>query len=292
MTLLLLLGCQSIDLAQEWELDRLRLLAVRAEPAEPRPGDTVTFTSLGYAPGGAAYSAIWFACVAGSEMGCSFDPALLDGFDDLESMTPEEQAELFAALQAAGLIGVEPGFAPAWTVPEDALAGLTDEEALEGTSATVQVTLTTSNSVGDGPVEGESELVLRRVPVSLAPTPNTNPDIGTFEVQGNGLAAGTRLTADAGREYEIVATLAGELEEYAYVTTEGVAETRTEELEWRWYTDKGTLGAPLSVTVDDETPTSDTVLWTPDASGTGVLHAVVLDGRGGMGWWSVGVTVE
>ncbi len=288
MTLLLLLGCQSIDLSQEWDLDRLRLLAVRAEPAEPRPGEAVTFTSLGYAPGGRVWSAIWFACVAASETGCSFDASLLDGIDDIESMTPEEQAELFAALQAAGLIGFEPGFAPAWTVPEDALAGLTEAEALEGTSATVQVTLSTATADR----EGETELVLRRVPVSLAPTPNTNPDVGTFEVQGNALAAGTSLTADIGREYEIVATLAGELEEYAYVTTDGVSETRTEELEWRWYTDNGTLAAPLSVEVDDTTPTSDTVLWTPDASGHGVLHAVVLDGRGGMGWWSVAVTVE
>ncbi|MDP2313688.1 MAG: hypothetical protein Q8P41_12330 [Pseudomonadota bacterium] len=287
-TLLMLLGCQSITLSQEWDLDRLRLLAVRAEPAEPRPGEAVSFTSLGYAPDGEGWGAIWFACVVGSELGCSFDSTLLDGLADLESMTPEEQVELVAALQAAGLIGFEPGFAPAWTVPEGALAGLTEEEALEGTSATVQVTLTTAPEGGPG----ETELVLRRIPISLAPTPNTNPDIGTFEVQGDALAAGAGLTGAAGREYEIVATLAGELEEYAYVTTAGGSETRTEALEWRWYTDVGTLAAPVSVSVDDPTPTSDTILWTPDEAGEGVLHAVVLDGRGGMGWWSVAVTVE
>lgn len=286
MTLLLLLGCQSIDLADEWDLDRLRLLAVRAEPAEPRPGDTVTFTSLGYAPEG-TWSAVWFACVAGSEMGCSFDPALLEGLEDLESMTPEEQAELFAALQAAGLIGFQPGFDPAWTVPEDALAGLTEAEALEGTSATVQITLTTASEAD----EGDTELVLRRVPISLAPTPNLNPDVGTFEVDDVALDPGVALTTSRGETHDLTATLLGELEEYAYVTTDGVSETRTEELEWRWYTDMGAFGQSFSI--GDDEPAADAVAWTaPDEAGTGVLHAVVLDGRGGMGWWSVVVTVE
>ena len=43
-------GCGGSDLAQEWQLDRLRILAVRATPAEPRPGDTVTFDRLLYVP--------------------------------------------------------------------------------------------------------------------------------------------------------------------------------------------------------------------------------------------------
>ncbi|MDP2317116.1 MAG: hypothetical protein Q8P41_29760 [Pseudomonadota bacterium] len=290
MTLLLLLGCQSIDLSDEWDLDRLRLLAIRAEPAEPRPGDSVTFTSLGYVPGGAAWTSVWFACVAGTDLGCSFDPSVLDGLDDLASMTPEEQAEVFAALQAAGLIGFEPGLAPAWTVPEDALAGLTEAESLEGTSATVQVTLTTAAAEE----EGDTELVLRAIPISLAPTPNQNPDVSAFEIDGTALAAGVAFTAEAGRAYDLKATIAGELEEYAYVSTEGVEETRTEELSWRWYTDMGTLGGAVDVDLgEDEEPTSDTIAWTAsEEGGTGVLHAVVLDGRGGMAWWSVAVTVE
>lgn len=283
MTLLLLLGCQSIDLKEEWDLDRLRLLAVRAEPAEPRPGDTVTFTSLGYAPEG-EWSAIWFACVAGSEMGCSFDPSLLDGMEDLATMTPEEQAEFIAALQSAGLIGIQPGFEPAWGVPEDALAGLTEDEALEGTSATVQVTLTTA---------ADTELVLRRVPISLAPTPNVNPDIGTFDVDGDVLPPGAAMTASVGQTYELTATLLGEPEEYDYVSTEGVSERRTEELEWRWYTDMGTIGGALDLSFGEDEENAGTTSWTaPEEPGTGVLHAVVLDGRGGMGWWSADVTVE
>ncbi|MDP2304789.1 MAG: hypothetical protein Q8P18_02020 [Pseudomonadota bacterium] len=281
MTLLLLLACSDLNLSQEWDLDRLRLLAVRADPAEPRPGDTVAFTSLGYAPEG-AYTAIWFACVAGSEMGCSFDPSLLEGVEDLATMTPEEQAAFIAALQAAGLIGLQPGFEPAWVVPADALAGLTEDEALEGTSATVQITLTT---------EPDTELVLRRVPISLAPTPNVNPDVGTFEVDDALLAAGEGFTASTGKSYDLTATLLGELEEYAYVTTDGVEELRTEELEWRWYTDMGAIGASFSI--GDDEPASDAISWTaPDEPGTGVIHAVVLDGRGGMGWWSVAVGVE
>lgn len=281
--LLLLLGCAPSDMAEEWQLDRLRLLAIRAEPAEPQPGDTVTFTSLAYVPGDVPWSAIWLACVAGSDSGCEFDASVLEQLGDLETMTPEEQAAALAALQEAGFIGFEPLLAPVWSVPEDALDGLTDDEALEGISGTVQVTLTT---------ETETELVLKQVPVSRAATPNHNPDIGTFTVDEVAIGAGAALTLTAGQSYDLSATLAeGALETYTYRTSEGVDEERTEETSWRWYTDNGAL-AYDGFSFTDDTPEEDSLVWTPESEGAGVLHAVVLDGRGGMGWWSVSVTVD
>lgn len=281
----LLLGCQQIDLADEWELDRLRLLATRAEPAEPRPGDPVTFTSLVHVPDAAPYSAVWFGCILGGEAGCSFDPALLEGLEDLASLTPEEQAEVFASLQEAGLIGLEPGLAPAWVVPADALDGLTEAEALEGVSATLQITLTT---------EADTELVIRRLPVSRAETPNTNPDVVSLTIDGAATVSGDTVTVAAGANVDLEAAVAA-LEDYTYVTTEGVTETRTEELSWRWYVTGGELGGdgfgpPGN---EDEGALASSQGWTaPDAAGSHVLHAVVLDGRGGMGWWSLAVTVE
>ncbi len=280
----LLAGCQQIDLAEEWELDRLRLLAIRADPAEPAPGDAVTFTSLAFVPGGAEWSAVWFGCVAGSEEGCSFDPALLEGLEDLESMTPEEQAELFAALQAAGLLGVEPALPPTWTVPADALDGLTDAEALEGVSATLQVTLAT---------EDDTELVVKRLPVSRASTPNTNPDVLALGWDGETLASGETRTVEAGGAYELGAAVAA-LEEYEYVTTDGVTEQRTEELEWRWYATGGQLGGGFGPELGGaEDPLSTSVTWiAPEEAGSHTIHAVVLDGRGGMGWATLFVNVE
>ena len=44
--LLFLLACSRIEVSESWQIDRLRILAIAAEPAEPRPGDTVRFRSL------------------------------------------------------------------------------------------------------------------------------------------------------------------------------------------------------------------------------------------------------
>ncbi len=289
MALMLLLpvllpGCSPSTLAEEWQLDRLRLLAIRADPAEPQPGETVTFTSLSYVPGDVDWTAVWLACVAGSATGCAFDPSVLDDLGDLSTMSPEEQAAAFAALQAAGFIGFEPMLSPTWAVPSDALDGLTADETLEGLSGTVQVSLTTAD---------DTELVLKDVPVSLAPTPNHNPDIGAFAVDDATLVPGAALTVSAGQSYDLKATLAdGALETYTYRTQDGVDEERTEEVSWRWYTDDGRLeSTDFGFSSTDDTPSEDVITWTPDAAGDAVVHAVVLDGRGGMGWWSVAATV-
>ena len=73
-------GCGGSDLAQEWQLDRLRILAVRATPAEPRPGDTVTFDRLLYVPPDTTLETVtWFGCIPDGSVGfgCEFDPAIL-----------------------------------------------------------------------------------------------------------------------------------------------------------------------------------------------------------------------
>ena len=170
-------GCGGSDLAQEWQLDRLRVLAVRATPAEPRPGDTVTFERLLYVPPETTLETVtWFGCLPDGSIGfgCEFDPSILDAFADLDfaSATPEELAELFAALEAAGFIGAEPGFAPTWQAPEDALEGLSDSQRQEGRNAIVNITAVPSENAAD-----DTELALKRVPVSENDTPNTNPNV-------------------------------------------------------------------------------------------------------------------
>ena len=72
--LLLGTGCSLESLSQSWELDRLRVLGVRAIPAEPQPGQETVFESLVYIPEGTELeTTIWFACLPenGSEFGCT-----------------------------------------------------------------------------------------------------------------------------------------------------------------------------------------------------------------------------
>lgn len=280
----LLLACQQPDFSQEWDLDRLRLLAIRAEPAEPRPGDVVQFSALQYVPDGSEWSAVWIACVAGSEQGCSFDPALLERLETIDQLSQPELIQLIADLQAAGLIGIQPGFDPVWPVPEDALVGLSEAEALEGLSATIQVNLGT---------EADQELVLKSMPVSLAATPNNNPDVVGMLV-GGVPHSGAPIVVRGGRPIDLLAT-ASPLETYQYTTTEGKVEERTESYTWRWYVNGGELGNDdIFPTVSDVEDGAHSLFnWVPPKeSGAYEVDVVVLDGRGGMGWRSVFFEVE
>src|SRR6187455_924187 len=138
---LLLAGCTVDELSQSYQLDRLRVLAVRATPAEPRPGETITLEAYTYDPDGRDLGILWFGCLPDSadEFGCEVDPSVLETLldTDLSNLTKDEIAALYDKLVAAGVIGLEPIVPATWTVPSDALAGLDENAALEGVTATV-----------------------------------------------------------------------------------------------------------------------------------------------------------
>lgn len=285
MLLVWLAGCADfeLDLTEEWKLDRLRLLAIQADPAEPRPGETVRLTSLAHVPPGAEASSVWFACLRGARRGCVQDEELL-GTDPRE-LTDEGLARWLEALEEEGLIGYEPGAPPEWFVPWNALANTPDERLTEGISAILQVALAT---------EDELELVVRRIPVSFATTPNLNPAVGKITADGEALVE-PLLVVKPGHKVVWTAAVEGGPETYEYITAEGWLELRTEKLEWRWYTDIGRLdgGGPLDLPGEEPQKDIGTARWTaPRKPGEGFVHAVVLDGRGGMGWASVRVRVH
>ncbi len=280
-----LVACTLPDFAEEWQLDRLRLLAIRAEPAEPRPGDIVTFTSLAYVPGEEEWVSVWLACIDGDTEGCSLDPALTSQLEHAEDLSDAELAALMQALRESGFVGIQPGMDLQWIVPADALEGLSEAEALEGSSGTVTVALST---------EADNELTLKRIPVSLATTPNQNPDIAPLRLDD--IEVEDAVAVGANLDIDLHADLPDSAETYTYVTTDGVVETRTEEPTWRWYVSGGTLANNEDledVSFGDGGSVSSDMTWTtPEDAGTYTLAAVVVDGRGGMGWRSLIVTVR
>lgn len=297
---LLLLGCEINQLARPTLVDRARILGVASEPAEPAPGEQVTLTSLAVDPEEGIGAVTWFGCVLeeSSGFGCTLDSEKLEVLFamDLESMTPQEQADWFEQVQAAGFIGVEPDLPPSFTVPVDLLDGLTEEEAVEGKN----YLFTLSALPGEGDLDAldleaqgdtEAETGLKRMPVSLNPFPNQNPVIaslmldGTFEVQDQ-----DTLRVQAGQTYTFVMTLTEEsVESYTFVNSEGVAEDRTEEPYVSFYATGGNffqevslypyLEAQWTAPVDPET--SEHNLW-----------LVLRDRRGGMTWASLNLIVE
>jgi len=281
MLLPLILGCGATQLSQSWQIDRLRVLAVAAEPAEPRPGDVVSFTSLTVSPAVPVAMTTWFVCVFEDAAGCAIDPSVtedLEGLDPSE-LSAEELAALYAELQAAGLIGVEPFLPPTWVVPADTLDALDATARLEGVTATVSVTAIPDQEVVD---EGDLELAFKRVPVSEATTPNRNPGPVGLTVDGLAFPAGTRVALERGQTYTLAVSLPDDaIEDYTYVTQDGVSETRTEEPYFTWYLQEGSFDETDTlypyVEVQYTTPASPTLeeqsVW-----------VVVRDRRGGMAW--------
>jgi hypothetical protein len=279
----LLLACTTDTLSEAWRIDRLRVLAVAAEPAEPRPGDVVTFSALTVAPmePGWAFS-VWVACLDGAQDGgCAVDPALVEEvFADGEVESDEQQT-----LIEAGLIGVEPFLQPSWTVPSDALDGLDETERREGRTAFVNVSAFPN---GEDLATEDAELAYKRVPISEAPTPNRNPVLEGVRVDGVLLPDGASVVLDADQTYTVEPVLAdGAIEDYRYVTADGAQETRTEEPYVSLYAEEGSFDQTNALWPDVlrryTTPT------TP-AGAASRLWFVVRDRRGGMSWTSITAT--
>jgi len=272
ITTLALSGCGASELPQPWILDRLRILAVQAEPAEPQPGEAISFSALTYAPEGEVLAAtLWFACL------------------------PSEASDFGCAMDETGIIGMEPGWAPTWTAPADALDGLDARGQAEGVSALVNLAailegsplLEEGGDTGGFDLEG-SELAFKRLPISLSSTPNHNPILTAIVVDGHILRPGAPLLTIPKAKHQLSPILAaGSLETYTYLATDGTEESRTEEPYINWYIDGGTLGQPFGLY-----PLLDLEWTAPSTPGSGIIVGVIRDRRGGMAWTKIPYRVQ
>lgn len=272
LALLTLPGCLTQSLSPSWFIDRTRLLAVRAEPAEPRPGDLVTFSSLAVDPT-QDLLIVWTGCVLelSSSYGC-------------DTTDPE----------AISLLGVEPLLPPTLQVPGDLLEDLPDEDRAEGKN----YFLTLSALAGDTDLSAIDELTeedllelgIKRLPVAEGATPNHNPDISHLLIDGElEVMPGGVLTVQRGQTYSIAPVLSPEsVEEYSYINSDGVTETRVEEPYFTFYATDGDYPVNFSLY-----PLS-AVDWTAPVdplAETLTIWSVVRDRRGGMGWFTLSVEV-
>ena len=283
-------GCAAAELSQTWQLDRLRVLGVAAEPAELAPGQTTALRSLVYAPADLRVDAqIWFACLpaAADDFGCALSSDALDAFAGLDpqSASPEALAAALEVAEAAGLIGFLPFLEPEWTAPLDALEGLDPRAASEGISALVNVSVSATDSSGDQ----DLELVYKRVPVSLSATPNRNPHLVGVAVDGEPWVNTSPLIVAPGAVIELEPLLSDDsIERYAYENTKGQVEERTEEPYFTWYAEGGSFEQAISLY-----PQAAREWTAPETAGfEGVIVVVVRDRRGGMAWTTVHVEVE
>lgn len=307
LPLFLLCGCSETVMSQNWQLDRIRILGAaasvegEADPilgarAEPRPGERITFDALYYVPEDEYISgAVWIGCLPDSELnfGCEVDPTAFDAFTELDENASFEEFQ--AALEAAregGFLGFEPDMPPEWTVPANALDGLTDAEKKEGKNAFVNISL-----IGDeaDPDAEPAELGFKRFPVSTADTPNHNPEIVDFIVADVPLDGDVGFTAQQGFTYVIEPVIPeGHIETYAFRTEAGEQEYRSEEPYITWFTELGAneIERQARFTQEYSLYPYTSVEWTaPKRAGEITIHAVIRDRRGGMGWATLKVNV-
>jgi hypothetical protein len=263
------------DLPDSSTVDRPRVLAIQADPPEVEPGASVAFSALIADPFDELDGSVWIACLDGGGFGCPVDLAGLS-----EEPTPEE-------LQAAGVIGFTPGFEPVWQVPSDALDALTEAERLEGLSATVQVASFPAASDGGEEVDfNDVEVAYKRLVVSEALTPNQNPTLSAWRVEGALVPQNSTVIVDPGQTYDLSVELgSGSVEEYLYVNSAGEEELRTEEPYLSWYgTSGGWPRGSITVPLNGFDVPLETSWTAPMETGAGEWFVVIRDRRGGQAW--------
>lgn len=269
---------RSRDLTQSWFVDRTRILAVRAEPPEVRPGEPSMLQALiaNAVDDDPDLSLVWLACEdGGSDFGCATD---LSGLD-FESADP-------VALAEAGLIGFEPGFAPRYVPSLGLLDDLDELERFEGVNVQTQLFAFPSEVLTAGAPDeidfAEIEVGFKRVVVSEAKTPNNNPRIEGFTVDGIEVAEVVpTIELSANQQYDFGLRLEEErdIEEYLFVNSQGEVEERIEEPYAAWFATSGEVTEPVTLYPFLE------MTWTaPAEPGPGRIYAVLRDRRGGMGW--------
>lgn len=270
--LLALTGCLTEPLSPSWKIDRTRILAVAAEPAEPRPGDTVTFSSLVVDPEQDPY-VLWTGCLLelSGSYGCELDD------------------------ETQGFLGLEPLFPPTLSVPSDLLDGLTEAQRGEGRNYILSITAVDEGVDLNDPdgfsEEDLRELAYKRLPVSEALTPNQNPVIDHVLLDGTtALRPGALVRVQPGQSYTFDPVFAdGSVEPYTYVNTEGVAEDRVEEPYFTYFATAGSFDWTYALYPYTE------FTWTAPVDAelsTASVWLVARDRRGGMGWFTIDVELD
>lgn len=266
------------DLTPTTLVDRLRILAIVAEPPEVAPGTPVTFSALVADPDNDLPFKAWLACPPDQPDGCTAG---------LAEISPDASPEELAAL---GVIGLEPGFPPAYTPDAALLDGLDENARREGVYVSIQLAAFPASVLAEDPEDldfNAVEVAFKRLVVSEASTPNHNPTLGAFTVDGVEVPVDATLELDVGEPYEIGVVIPDEaIETYEYLTSEGAIEERTEEPYVDWYCTVGGLGEAYTLHPFTQAD------FAPEEPGDATCWAVARDRRGGMAFQEQHFTIR
>ena len=254
-------GC-SQPLPDRALVDDLRVLGIRAEPPEAAPGDMVVLDALIADPHASRREVrvAWAICTPGEGgVGTCGDPA---------RVTP-----LGTSMQAT------------WTVAPDLLDDADDPE----TGRDVYVVFGVETDPLDDEVEAPHDVAFKRIRVSTSASPNANPRIERFEVEGRLAGSGAiDVVPDSSLSLDVRAL--PEARE-TYVRSDGGEQREDARYSW-WMTGES---VESSVTYGDDRGVSAN-RWRIPADAARSPHAtiwvVLRDGRGGTDWASQPVRLD
>lgn len=287
-------------------VDELRVLAIRAEPAEVLPGQTFSYRALVANPQADAQPLIFnFVQCTPSAEGClEYSEALeRSGGDEAAAQNDYNKTSIRFGLDFGSATTLEPVGANL-TASTSILEGASNPE--EGENAQGNFIICKGDACGSESAEAfgaDALLALKRVRISQSESPNHNPEISGLRYGSDVGEPGDELVANQGRfpvQAQVPVSLWAELpesavESYAYLNDDGQVEDREERPYLRWYATGGEFEASTSALEfnDDEGVWQSEVRFLPPAQELWpenglVLYAIIWDRRGGLGW----ITVE
>ncbi|MBN1207049.1 MAG: hypothetical protein JXB05_19345 [Myxococcaceae bacterium] len=268
------------DFELQSEIRRVRVLAIKAEPAEltldpdaPALPPPVQLSALAVAPDERSVDVALALCrpgnVYGAEVECPGEDGATLPQGQLSLADPNVQQVLQETAEAgSGGAPLDPSDPQVRAVLERGIPLFVGYEA----------------SDGSGTPEGREEGV-RRLTLRATATPNQNPRMEQILLGDAPLAGPLPLNTELVLRPRLAA---GSLE--AYETAEG---PRTEQVFYSWYaTGDGEVKPLRSLEPVDDRPGEPTIKYlTPSTPQRITLHVVARDGRGGVDWLSRTVDV-
>ncbi len=267
-----------------------RVLAVRADPAEAKPGSTVVLTPLVAGPDGtvAAPALAWSFCVAPKPLAADtvVSPACLDG----ASLVPVGDGAPVSAVTPAGgcsTFGPNPAGAGARARDPDATGGyyqplLAD---LSGAGPVVDLLRITC----DLPAATASVATA----FAAAYVPNANPTLAPLAASVDGMPLALAAVPPGARVTLTASWPASSAETYAYYDAAAqTVTTQRESMQVSWYASAGAIDRE-STAVDGSDPAlASGNTWTaPADAGPAHLWIVLRDSRGGVDFAAYDVVV-
>ena len=258
-----------------------RILAVRGEPAESKPGASAMYTAFVADPqGNGGIPAIsWAFCIAPK-------PPTENNVVSSECLNP---TSLVPAGEGTSIMAATSTDACSLFGPETPPGGFRprDPDVTGGYYAPLQAELAHAAPVfhlqrllcdlGDAPADLASEF-------AAAYVPNTNPSLLPLAFSANGESVAPNAVAPNARVRLDASWAASDAETYAYYdgTTQTIT-TRRESMRVAWYVTAGSLDAATTGRAEDDERTTTSNVWTaPATPGSSLLWLVLRDSRGGV----------